>query len=97
MGIVLKTPRAEEDIIEIWFYIAIEKGDRNNADTFLKRMDQTFFDLAKNPKIGVRKNEYANALYQFPFGRYLIFYFIINDGIEIVRVLHGARNISKQF
>ena len=97
MTIVRKTPRAEEDIIEIWFYIAIEKGNRNNADRFLKRMELTFYQLAKNSNIGTRKNYYANGLFQFPFGKYLIFYFIIDNGIELVRVLHGARDIPEQF
>lgn len=30
-------------------------------------------------------------------GNYMIFYFPINDGIDIVRVLHGARDIRANF
>jgi toxin ParE1/3/4 len=30
----------------------------------------------------------------FPFGRYLIFYRIAADAMEVVRVLHSARDIE---
>ena len=33
----------------------------------------------------------------FPFGRYVIFYEPIEDGIDVVRVLHSARDIDAVF
>ena len=33
----------------------------------------------------------------FPVREYLIFYRPIDDGVEIVRVLHGKRNITQEF
>jgi toxin ParE1/3/4 len=33
----------------------------------------------------------------FPFGRYIIFYRVVSGAIEIVRVLHGARDIENIF
>lgn len=33
----------------------------------------------------------------FPFGRYVIFYLPIDDGIDVVRVLHSARDIDAVF
>ena len=33
----------------------------------------------------------------FPLGNHLIFYRPIDDGIELVRVLHGARDISPEY
>jgi len=32
-----------------------------------------------------------------PFGRYVIFYTPVHDGIDVVRVLHGARDIDAAF
>lgn len=36
----------------------------------------------------------APGLRSFPVGKYLIFYRLIDGGLEIVRVLHGARDIE---
>jgi toxin ParE1/3/4 len=33
----------------------------------------------------------------FPFGRYVIFYAPVDSGIDVVRVLHSARDIDEQF
>ncbi len=94
MATVHRTAQAEEDIIDIWFYIAVENQSRLNADRFLQKMEKAFQKLAQTPLMGTTKNEYGKGLYQFPFGKYLIFYYLLDDGIEIVRVLHGARNLS---
>lgn len=32
-----------------------------------------------------------------PFGRYVIFYEPLDDGIDVVRVLHSARDVDAQF
>lgn len=92
---VQRNPRAEQDVIDIWFYIAVENRSRVNADRLLKRFDIVFEKLAKNPGMGILKSQYGAGLYQFRYGHYLIFYRIITGGIEIVRVLHGARNIPE--
>jgi hypothetical protein len=33
----------------------------------------------------------------FPFGGYVIFYHVVTNAIEIVRVLHGGRDIESIF
>jgi plasmid stabilization system protein ParE len=32
-----------------------------------------------------------------PFGRYVIFYVALDDGVEVVRVLHSARDVGGEF
>jgi toxin ParE1/3/4 len=44
--------------------------------------------------MGRERNDIAPGLRSFPVGKYLIFYRLIDEGLEIVRVLHGARNIE---
>ena len=43
------------------------------------------------------RDELAPGIRSFPFGRYLVFYLPISDGIDVVRVLHGARDVDKVF
>ncbi|ADE16404.1 plasmid stabilization system [Nitrosococcus halophilus Nc 4] len=52
-----------------------------------------FTKLADFPRIGLSCEELAPGLLSFPVGHYLVFYLETSDGIEVVRVLHGARDI----
>jgi len=47
--------------------------------------------------MGRLRDELADGLRSFPVGRYVIFYRPIPKGIEIVRVLHGARDLDAIF
>lgn len=47
--------------------------------------------------MGRAREELAASLRSFPFGRYVIFYVPIEDGIDVVRVLHSARDIDAIF
>jgi toxin ParE1/3/4 len=69
------------------------------ARRFLAQAEATFQRLARMPGIGTRYEPdeplYAELRY-FPVSRfrmYLVFYRPIPGGIEVLRVLHGARDI----
>lgn len=47
--------------------------------------------------MGRARPELATGVRSFPFGRYVIFYAPLDDGIDVVRVLHGARDIDGIF
>jgi toxin ParE1/3/4 len=95
MSVIIKRPRAKADIVEIWGYIAEDSEER--ADAFIDAIDQKLHTLAELPNIGRSRSELAEGLRSFPFGRYVIFYLVIPAGIEVVRVLHGARDIDTIF
>lgn len=97
MSQVLLRPQAEEDLSDIWFYIAIENGSPLNADRFIDRIHEKLNLLAETPAIGTNKDHYFEGLLQFVFGNYLIFYTPDKDGIKVARILHGARDIPAQF
>jgi len=42
--------------------------------------------------MGRKRPELAAELHSFPFGRYVIFYTPVDGGIDVVRVLHSARD-----
>jgi toxin ParE1/3/4 len=89
------SPRATSDLTEIWNYIADDSV--TNADAFVDKLDETIRVLANQPGSGRRREELAPGILSFPFGRYMIFYRTSQDAIEIVRVLHGARDIQTIF
>ena len=53
--------------------------------------------LAENPSLGRSRPELGRNIRSFPAGSYVIFYRAIDDGIEIVRVLHGAMDVPAHF
>ena len=53
--------------------------------------------LATNPEGGPRREDLAPSLRFYPVGNYLIFYLPFEDGITLVRVLHGARDYAWAF
>jgi toxin ParE1/3/4 len=89
---ILIRPEAESDLDEIWWYIA--QDHPNNADQFLDRIQDRFMALADFPHLGTSRDELKSGLRSQPVGNYLIFYFPLADGIEIVRILHGSREIG---
>jgi toxin ParE1/3/4 len=89
------SPRANSDLIEIWSYIADDSIA--NADAFIDKLYETIHVLGRQHGSGRQREELAPGIQSFPFGRYIIFYRAITNAIEIVRVLHGARDIENIF
>jgi len=93
MAQVLRRPLAQNDIDDIWNYIASD----NAADNWLNKLDAQFTLLALQPLMGRARDELAAKIRSFPFGRYVIFYLPLANGIDVVRVLHSARDVSVLF
>jgi toxin ParE1/3/4 len=47
--------------------------------------------------MGRARDELAPGVRSFPVGRYVAFSVPRNDGVDVVRVLHGARDIDAVF
>jgi len=88
---ILVRPRARGDLLDIWAYIA-EHSDVQ-ADAFIATIDRKFEKLAKRPLTGRPRQELSTALRSSPVGRYIVFYLPLANGIEVIRVLHGARDL----
>jgi toxin ParE1/3/4 len=95
MARIVRTPQANDDLFLIWEYIA--RRNPTAADKLIRRFDAMFQTLAERPNVGLRQDRYRAGLRSFPVGVYVIFYLTLDDGIEVIRVLHGARDIPKQF
>ena len=86
------SPQAETDVHEIASYIA--QDNFGAALYWLEQLDEKSAMLGELPKLGTAV--YARPeLRLFPFGNYLILYRQVQKGVEIVRVVHGARQWQK--
>ncbi len=95
MAVILKRPQALIDLAEIWAYIA--EDSIANADAFAALIDKKLHLLAKQPGMGRARPELGHGLRSFVVGHYVVFYRPSSKGIEIVRALHGARDIDAIF
>lgn len=92
---VRKRPQAEADLDDLWWHIAQDNPDA--ADRLLDSIDERCATLAQFPYIGTSRDDLLPNLRSLPVGNYLIFYLPLPDGIEVVRVLPGMRDIDALF
>ena len=89
------TEPAVQDLEEIYDYIALDNIDA--AERLKNRLQKRWRAAAENPGTGRKRNELQPNLRSVREGNYLIFYHQLDEGIEIVRILHGARGIETLF
>lgn len=92
MAVVRRSALAEQDYRDVWRYIASDNPDA--ADRLLRRIDAKLELYALNPSMGTMRDNLAPGLRSFSMGNYLVFYRAGTDGIELVRLLHGARELK---
>jgi toxin ParE1/3/4 len=95
MARVVRSNRAQHDLEDILDYLDRQGGDA--ADRFAAKLDEACELHAMRPQIGAKAEEYAPNLRHFTVWNYAIFYRPAVDGIEIIRIIHGARDIPKLF
>ncbi len=67
------------------------------ADEWVDRLDGKMRLWATQPMMGRARDELAPDIRSLAFGRYVVFYLALPDGIDVVRVLHGSRDIDSLF
>jgi|SRR5580698_3104991 toxin ParE1/3/4 len=95
MPAIFMRPRALTDLAEIWDYIAADNVSA--ADAIADLIGDKVQALSRQPGMGRARPDLANELRSLTAGRYVIFYLPLSNGVDIVRVLHGARDIETIF
>ncbi|MGH6913290.1 MAG: type II toxin-antitoxin system RelE/ParE family toxin [Geminicoccales bacterium] len=84
--------RAQRDLDRIGDYI--KKRNPAAAERWVDLIESKCRSLADQPRLGRSRVDVRQDLRSLAVGSYIIFYHRIEDGIEIVRVLHGRRDIG---
>jgi toxin ParE1/3/4 len=96
--LINKLRPARRDLVDV-FYRYTRQGAVPTARRFLVQAEATMQRLARMPGIGTRYDPDEPLYGELPylpisgFAAYLVFYRPIPGGIEVLRVLHGARDI----
>ncbi len=92
---ITRSAQAKEDTRNILLYLAERSGSQRVSDNFALQMDERIQQYARQPQMGTVYDELLPDLRYFTFkNQYIIFYQETSSGIEIIRVLHGARDID---
>ncbi len=92
MGKLYITPRAKSNLNDIWSLIAAD--NMTAADGVYRRIMHKAQLAADNPYMGASRPELNSDARILIEGRYIIIYEPKSDGISIITVIHGMRNME---
>ena len=85
-------PAARADLIEIGDFIAQDNPGR--ALSFLAEIEDKMRQVAERPGSFPARDDVREGLRSARHGRYLIFFLDVGAEVQVVRVLHGARDLA---
>ncbi len=86
---------ADTDVLEIWTYYF--ERSQSAAERIVREITAEYDNLYALPCIGRRREDIGPEYRSFPVGDYIIYYRVLEDVVEIARVLHGGREVSEIF
>lgn len=92
MSRLVFTRLAEADLHEILDYIAAHRPA--TAVAVVQRIRDKCELLASHPLIGQQRPEFRGGIRSFPVERWVIFYRLVGETLEIERIVDGARDID---
>jgi toxin ParE1/3/4 len=92
MSRLVFTPLAEADLNEILDYIAEHRP--LTAVAVVERIREKCRLIASQPMIGQRRPEYPGDYRSSPIERWVVFYRIVGDTVEVHRIVDGARDLD---
>jgi toxin ParE1/3/4 len=95
---VIKQPEAERDIERIALYLLENGAGYDVTDRFVSDLHERFDAHARQPMMGNLCEDLGPDLRCFSFRRnYVVIYRPLDDGIDVLRVFHTARDYGWLF
>lgn len=87
-------PRAQRDIEDIWDYSA-GRWSVAQAELYIRQIQRALETLAADPRLGRSCDEVRAGYRKYPVGSHLVFYRIVESGIDVVRILHRRMDFGR--
>ena len=94
MARYLLLPRAEADLGEIWDYSAGRWAD-DRAESYVRSVWHGMETVTADPRRGGECSDIRRAYFKFSVGSDVVFYRVIADGIDVVRILHQRMDFDR--
>ena len=92
---VIYSPDATAELVEIGGYIALDS--ERQAIAFVLRLGEKARRIARTPRIYRLRTDLAPDVRLAAHGNYVILFRIVGGGIEVLHVVHGARDLKRLF
>lgn len=97
MAAVAWTPIAIEDIEGNFFYLARDRQSPAVAAQVVREISLRTENYAAQPLLAQARPELGESVRAFSVYQYVVFSRPKHDGIEVIRVIHGARDVESVF
>ena len=87
---------ATADIDSAWDYTA-RRWSPSRADALLDTFEETFRLLLAYPAVGRRRDELTPGIRSLPASGFVVFYQFTESTLDVVRLIHGSRDIAAIF
>lgn len=88
-------PAADDDLLEIYLSIGVHNEDA--AARLIDRIQTALLRLIDFPESAQSREDLGTGIRTMPISGYLAAHRVIGDEVQIVRVLHGARDLPALF
>ena len=88
---------ALDDLASIWQYVADTSQSVKIANRLVDAIHAKCQTYATQPLSGELCPDVAAEIRCFSQGSYVIYYLPISNGIDVVQVIHGSRDMPNQF
>ncbi|QXX76040.1 type II toxin-antitoxin system RelE/ParE family toxin [Methylovirgula sp. HY1] len=95
-GTAIWSPEALADVDEIWNYYERVAG-RNTAEKIVREIGEVVATIEDHPFAGRSRNELRPGFRSLAASPHVVFYRVVNDAPEIIRVLDGRQDIEEIF
>lgn len=89
-------PAAVQDLKEAGRYTLVTWG-KLQRDKYLRAIQDRVDQLTEKPYLARQYQELNGQPYGYLQGKHIIFFHIKESGIEVIRILHAARDIKSEF
>ena len=88
------SPDAQDDYDGILLYSLVHWGEERTQQ-YQAALDRALAELADYPEVGARRDELLPGYRARPVERHVIYYRIVADAVEVVRILHERMDAVK--
>jgi len=89
---VTRSEAAERDLEAILDYL--DRHSPRAAERLVSQLDEKCRLLGQFPGMGRARDELAAGLRSLVVEQYIVFYRLTSDAVQVVRILHGRRDIE---
>ncbi len=93
---IAQSPQAEQDLTDIWIYTA-EEWSLAQADTYIDELAAGTDALSSHPEPGYSREDIRAGYRSLNVSQHIMFYKILAEEIQIIRVLHKSVDVQRHF